>query len=176
MKKEEWKTIKDFPNYQVSNMGRIRSIDRIDSRGYYQKGKLLRPYKRLKDGYLKINLYNKNTIHTKYVHRIVLETFKCNTINNMECCHNNGNRSDNKIKNLRWGTHKENSLDVIKHGTQYYPSGSKHGMSKLTESQVLKIREKYNKENTNKKILAKEYGVSYTTIREIVNKHLWKHI
>jgi len=58
----------------------------------------------------------------------------------MEACHNDGNNLNNELENLRWDTHKNNIGDSIIHGTMVDNSGSRHGMSKLNESQVRIIK------------------------------------
>jgi len=56
----------------------------------------------------------------------------------------------------------------------YY--GSTNALSKLTESQVLKMRSEYRKGNISMRSLMKKYPVSYTTIRGIIKRIYWKHI
>lgn len=99
---EEWRDIKDFKGfYMVSNIGRVKSIDRILNDGRYIKGKILK-CKIDKDGYcnicLKMNGYNK----WKRVHRLVAEAFIPNPNNFPIINHKNSCPFDNCINNLEW--------------------------------------------------------------------------
>lgn len=128
--KEIWKDIEGYENlYQVSNMGRVRSYDKIDSMGRYVKGRLL-SLTPDKDGYLHASL-SKNGNNKKYkVHRLVCKAFIPNPENKSEIDHINGDKTDNRVENLKWCTHKENmnnplTLDIFK-----YRVGVKNGFSK----------------------------------------------
>lgn len=133
---EIWKDIPDFDNhYQASNLGRIRSKDRIVTKlsGFTKKivqqqykGKILQPNKTDKWGHLSVHLGVNKKKYTCSVHRLVLSAFVGNCPTGMECCHNNGDASDNRIENLRWDTHKNNNKDRKAHGN--YKTGKDHPM------------------------------------------------
>lgn len=113
---ERWLPIPGYEgSYEVSDRGRVRSLDRIvvrsDGREIRCKGKVLSQGVHPK-GYLGVRLCGK----TKKVHRLVLEAFVGPCPDGMECCHNNGIPGDNKLTNLRWGTRIENAADVRRHG------------------------------------------------------------
>lgn len=69
-----------------------------------------------------------------YIHRLVLLAFVGPCPPGCECLHHDGNRSNNRLPNLRWGTKKENAEDMERHGRR--PRGSRHGIAKLNESKV----------------------------------------
>ena len=95
---EEWKQIKDFPKYIISNEGRIKNA----------KGQILKPYVNHK-GYFKIGLMGDDKkMHKKRVHRLVAETFIPNTNNLPEVNHLNFNKQDNRVENLEWCTDDQN--------------------------------------------------------------------
>ena len=130
---EIWKDIEGFEGfYQVSSLGRVRSLDRIvvNSRYGYQslKGRILRQHKN-GDGYFHIGL-NKDNHRKKYeTHRLVAQTFIPNPENKAEVDHINTKRDDNRIENLRWATRKENqnnSLTLKKRSDSM--KGDKHPM------------------------------------------------
>lgn len=126
---EIWKDIDGYPNYQVSNMGRVKSLN------YKRTGKekILKLNKH-KFGYFMVSL-RKNGITSKIcVHRLVAKAFIPNPENKPEIDHINTNQSDNRVENLRWVTSKENSNNpiTIKHcsDTRKTMIGSKHPKSK----------------------------------------------
>ena len=75
---------------------------------------------------------------------------------------------------LRWGTKDDNAKDKIKDGTCVNYKGELNVNSKLTEAEVLEIREKYKPRTFAK--LGREYGVDASTIARIINRESWKHI
>lgn len=108
MIEEVWKDIKGYEGmYQVSSIGRIKSIERIDCSGRCRKEKMLTPDK-LKKGYLRIGLSRNGLIERFLVHRLVAEAFIPNPENKPCIDHINCKRSDNRVENLRWVTTKEN--------------------------------------------------------------------
>lgn len=77
---------------------------------------------------------------------------------------------------LDWDTSSKNRLDQIRDGTEKPPKGEVNGMAKLTDIEVLAIREKYATETYTQQKLADEYGVSQATISLIILRKLWAHI
>ena len=97
MKNEIWKDIAGYEGwYQVSNMGRVRSLDRIV---YFKDGYRSRTYKgqilKLKyhHGYQMVNLLKNKHIDTVYIHRLVIETFVPRVEGKTWCNHKNGIKS-----------------------------------------------------------------------------------
>lgn len=109
---EIWKDIEDYEGYQVSNLGRVRSLDRYNSRGYWIKGCILKPTMD-KKGYLNVGLSKNNQGKTFKVHRLVALHFIPNIENKPEIDHINTIKTDNRAINLRWVTPKENSNNPI---------------------------------------------------------------
>lgn len=112
MKVIEWKPIKDFEGiYEVSNNGEVRSLNhkRKNKNGFYiQKGKILKCGINTKTGYKMISLSKDGISKTKYIHKLVAETFLDNP-NNYECInHKDENKLNNNVDNLEFCTKKYN--------------------------------------------------------------------
>lgn len=180
-----WKTIKNATYYQVSDTGKVRSLDKpcfktLRNTQYPSviKGRLLK-FKDIR-GYKNVTIiYDDGSKKTKQVHRLVLETF--NPIDNMEkfqVNHKNGIKSKNELSNLEWVTSKENISHAIKNGlrlSRRNQNGSRNNLSKLTEYDVIEILKliKQGKRNTEIALL---YGVKDNTISGIRTGKQWKHI
>lgn len=95
---EEWRDISDFPNYKVSNLGRILNIKR-------NRILNLSPNNH---GYIQVFLYKNGKGYAKSVHRLVATEFIENIDNKPEIDHINTIKTDNRVENLRWVTRKEN--------------------------------------------------------------------
>lgn len=91
----------------------------------------------------------------------------------MEGAHEDGNSSNNRLGNLTWKTHADNMDDRFRHGT--VPMGQSVHCSKITEKDVLEIRELYAKGSLQKEI-ASAYGTGQANISSIVLRKTWKHI
>lgn len=109
MEKEIWKSISGYEQlYEVSNFGKVRSIDRIvDGRNGVVSGKIL-SFSNNGTGYKQVCLCKDNVKSTKYVHRLVAEAFVPNPNNYTDINHKNEKRDDNMASNLEWCTKKYN--------------------------------------------------------------------
>lgn len=110
MAKEVWKDIPGYEGcYQISSLGRVRSLDRtvVYSNGqkHFYKGIVLKPGKG-KTGYLTVRLGNHG--REAGVHRLVAEVFIPNPDKKKDVNHINGDKADNRKENLEWVTRQEN--------------------------------------------------------------------
>lgn len=109
---EEWRPVVGFEGlYEVSNLGRVRSLDRIVKRvktgQLFCRGQILKPL-RLATGYSRVDLAkNKKHFH-KAIHRLVAEAFIPNPEKKPYVNHINGERSDNRVLNLEWADNSDN--------------------------------------------------------------------
>ncbi|WP_296561978.1 NUMOD4 motif-containing HNH endonuclease [uncultured Acetobacterium sp.] len=127
MDREIWKDIPGFEKeYQASTLGRIKSLDRKVMSKNWSTGqpfyrtvpeRILKPGKFCQCGHLSVTL-RKGTNGIP-VHQLVLRTFIGEAPSNMEVLHINGNPTDNRLLNLRYGTRTENILDVYYQGGRW---------------------------------------------------------
>lgn len=116
---ETWKQVVGYEGlYEVSNLGRVRSVDReiVAERGgkpfrYKMKGRIIEPQER-NHGYLSVCLYGKESINKRFrqmsVHRMVAEAFLPNPNGYSEVNHLDENKQNNVLSNLEWCNHKQN--------------------------------------------------------------------
>jgi hypothetical protein len=109
-------------------------------------------------------------------HRLVLQTFVGPCPEGMECRHLDGNASNNRVSNLAWGTAVENAADRRMHGT--HPSGARNPRARLDAPAVLEIRRLGQASRTGATFasLAREHGVSRSTIEKIVYERSWREL
>lgn len=130
---DDWRPIPEFPGYEVSSSGGVRSVDRV-SHGRRYQGREMKTAPG-SSGYPKVQLGKGNH---QQVHQLVLLTFRGPCPEGMEACHGDGNRGNNALSNLRWGTRSSNALDRETHGTGI--SGESNPRVKLTDVDVVSIR------------------------------------
>lgn len=173
MTDQVWVDVPGFEGkYQVTECGRVRSLERIrrTTKGLQRwPGRELCPFVDT-TGYLYVNLSDGARAKKTAVHRIVLLTFVGPAPDGMQACHNDGNRENPALANLRWDTIKANSADRVRHGTQV--RGERGSHAKLTEAQAVEIKGR----GGSSKQLAKEYGVASSTIRAIRIGKNWRHL
>jgi len=170
--KEEWRVIKDFPDYAVSNLGRVKRVN--DNGNNRFAGSIIKARKN-KRGYLYLTLYCGDKKKSLKVHRLVLEAFVGPCPTGAEGNHEDNNSVNNQSTNLTWKNHSENMLNSFRSGSKESLKGSKHGGAKLTEQNVLKIRELLSSGKLQKEI-AEQFNVHVNTIGRIKNKLNWGHV
>ena len=160
---EIWKAIPGHPGYEASDQGRIRSLDRTilckDGRRFNVLGRILIP-NIVGGGYHAVKLQNNVRVG---VHRLVLMAFIGNPHDKFEACHNDGDKTNNSLNNLRWGTHISNCTDRSIHGAS---------PTKLTVAMVEAIRRDHRKYSE----ISIDYGVSPESISHVKRRKTWRHI
>lgn len=176
---EIWKGVIGYEGeYQVSNIGRVRSIGkRIEvtdciGRMYSKniKGKILSPNDNGR-GYLSVQLGRKGG--RRYIHRLVAEIFIDNHKDLSEVNHLNNNRGDNHYSNLEWCTRAYNTKYKETMGTQL--KGEEIYKSILKESDVTKIKMMLS-QGIAQRIIAEQFNVNQVTISNVNTKKTWKHV
>lgn len=163
------KVIEGYPNYYVASNGDVYSS--LHSKNGLRK---LKPGK-AKKGYLTVHLYKNKKGHSHTVHRIVAKAFILNPMSLPQVNHKDTNKANNCSTNLEWCDNRYNHLHAFKYG-QVPVKGEQVGCSKLTETQVIEIRQRYIKGKVGCYNLARQFNVAPTTISDIVNKRTWRHI
>ncbi len=156
--------------YMVSNLGRVKSLERPVAT--WAGTRVIRT-KLLKQGindagYRIVGLYKNRKQYTYTVHWLVAAAFIGPRPDGYHCCHNDGNRTNNVVSNLRYDTPKGNSADKILHDT--HQRGERHGLSKLTEVQVLAIRS----DKRPRRAVAADYGITRTSVSDIRLRKTWQ--
>ena len=115
---EIWKDIKDFEGlYQVSNLGKVKSLKRevVYCEGNKTKNKHHTVYEKIRiptqkeNGYLQIGLFKGNKNYNRYIHRLVADAFIDNPNNLKTVNHKNLNKQDNRVENLEWCSYSDNN-------------------------------------------------------------------
>lgn len=107
--KEIWKDIKYFENvYQISNLGRIKSLPKKRNSKFNNKEIILKQFKNT-NGYLQIDLWKNNKRKHILVHKLVAQTFIENSNNYPFINHKDENKQNNCVDNLEWCTAKYNA-------------------------------------------------------------------
>ena len=138
--KEIWKDIKDWEGcYQISNYGRLKSLERfIYGRwGKMKKKEIILKTTNNKGRYCTIKLHKNKKIIRTSIHRLVLGAFSPNPNYHPICNHKDGDKTNNHISNLEWCSHSENHFHAHRTGLSSSKKGEDSLSSKLTEKQVL---------------------------------------
>lgn len=196
---ETWKSIYKYPDYQISNLGRIKSLK-------FGKEKILKCIKNNKSGYLHLDLYYNGKKCNNQIHILVYENFNNYKLKSNECVHHKDeNKLNNNLDNLEFMTrfaHKSFHMSGKKHpmygihrcgsnAPNYGKSpteetrkklsekmkgrycGEKSPCSILTNESIKKIRLDLNNNISQRKI-AKKFGVSQSLISMIKNNKRWE--
>lgn len=166
---EEWRSISGYEGYyEISNMGRVRSLDRI-SYGRSLTGRLLRPG-RTSGGHRSVGLSRDGVATQYYVHQLVAAAYIGPRPVGYDICHNDNDPDNNRVQNLRYDTRAGNFADKIANGTAN-PTGYRN----LKPDEVRLIRaglaagKKCNR-------LARDYGLTPASVSNIKTGRTWSNL
>lgn len=129
---EIWKAISNWLGYEISNLGRVRSFKKHTKFRAWdiveEPQRILSPS--LSNGYLGVNLSHNGSVSYKRVASLVLEAFVAPRPDGMEVCHNNCDKTNNRLDNLRYDTPSGNSRDGV----------GKRTATRLTNEQAVEVR------------------------------------
>ena len=167
MEKETWRDIPGYEGlYQVSDSGRVRSLDRYIE---YSNGKLVFYKSKIikqsedKHGRMVLGLYKNKNRKNYFVHSLVALAFIGERPKDYVVAHCDGNNKNNDLSNLRYDTVRENSIDVFRHGQRIVTG-------KLSNEEVLETRKLYKTGDYTQVDIAKMYNVRHCTISKIVRR------
>lgn len=175
---EEWKDVDGWAGlYQVSNTGRVRSLDRNTGTQTF-RGRELKQYID-KDGYAHVTFFLNGRMKHYSVHRLVASAFVPNPNNFPQTNHKDENPINNSSDNLEWcdvkyninyGNHKRNVGIAL--------SGERNYGHKLCEKDIAMIRSSYipGHKEYGQCALARRFGVSQSTIRRAIIGRTWKNM
>lgn len=170
MSEEQWRVIPEFPDYSVSDIGRVK---RTRDAKTAKAGRMMKPGL-LPTGYATVVLRQNGRSITRYVHALVLSAFVGPRPSHVhQVAHANGLRGDNRLENLRWALPTENAADKKAHGTDQI--GMKHHMRKITDMDVLEIR-KLRAAGVYCKDIAAKYGLHAAYVSLVANGKRWGHL
>lgn len=152
--KEIWKDIEEFPNYKVSNLGRV----------WNNKSGIIRKPK-LKRGYHNYNFGRDNKIYQRAAHRLVAIAFIPTEDRSLLINHKDGNKLNNYVDNLEWCTVEENNLHY-----KYELSGIH-----FSPEQVQEIRRK-REGGALLKDIAEEYNTVVSTVYNVAKGITYKEV
>jgi hypothetical protein len=157
---EEWKQIENYPNFEISNRGRLKNLS---------KDKILNFNKPNSSGYF-IHVFNREGKRTsKGIHWLVAKHFIPNPYNLPTVEHIDRDSTNNNVDNLKWASWQ----------TQWANRDNKKGesnkLSKLTEEQVREIIQLGSK-GTSQNAIANKFNISQPLVSKIIRGLSWKHL
>jgi len=181
----EWRVIATFPDYAVSEGGDVQRIRR-GLRNHRLSGRPLKPCKSPGKDYPHVTLCRDGRKFSVRINRLVCEVFNGPAPTPIHhAAHGDGDPDNNHYSNLRWAAPVENEADKVVHGTvaagdrhgsitqpHRRARGARHGLAKLTPSDVQRIRA----DTRHQRAIAADLGVSQRTVWGVKNGKTWGHI
>lgn len=180
---EIWKDVVGFEGYyQVSNLGRVRSLDRyIEHSGvgkgsgrHFCKGCILKP-RIARHGYYQLTLRKPSVKTTFTIHLLVAPAFLGDRPNGFHVNHIDGNKLNNCADNLEYCSPKDNTHHAFKLGLCDTRIGNNHHGAKLKDADIVVIRDRILQGHTHKAI-AQDFGVCAATIGHVSRGSNWTHV
>lgn len=165
-KNEEWRPIRDYKDYFISSLGRVKS-----NKCWHGKQSILLKVNHAPI-YSGVNLCKDGKVKRRTIHRLVANAFLPNPNKLPFVNHKNGIKKDNRLENLEWCTPLENISHAVKTGLWDF-KGEKCHLAKVNWEQVRQIRARYRKGNTTYEKLGREFGIAKVNIGKIILNKTW---
>ena len=164
---EKWLPVVGYEGlYEVSDEGRVRSLDRVSSDGSRRKGRVLTP---TGINHVHVTLSSRGVKRKPSVHRLVLEAFLGPPPAGAIGCHRDDDPRNNCLRNLYWGSHSQNYSDSVVNG------GRDGRVGAFTEHEVRAIRARVASGEKQASV-ARSLGVDPSTVSLMVNRRTWKNV
>lgn len=173
---ENWKWIEGHEGYyEVSDKGRVRSYLKQARGCFVTDATPQRIMKPVGSPYLHVRLCRSGAMMQKRIHRLVLETFVGPCPVGMEACHNDDDKANNALSNLRWDTHRVNQ--VIDGGARgILGSGENNPAAKLSMEDVIEIRRLAVESDLSHEAISHKFNTNRRNVTRIINRKRWAHV
>ena len=175
---EIWKDIEGYEGlYQVSNRGRVKSLERIVMRKNgrpYSVPELIKERQIDHKGYDRIGLNKNGKKKRFFVHRLVLQAFNPSSDETLEVNHIDGNKLNNNVENLEWVTSSENSIHAFENNLHNH-QGERNTNASITDSEAKEIKKLKGKGLTQKEV-GEMFGTTNYVVANIWNRRGWTHV
>lgn len=172
---EEWRKIEGY-DYEISNFGNLRSMDRItyskEGVPRSRKGRFCSLESRTRDGYVKVGISKYGREKTIMLHRLVAQAFLPNPENLSEVNHKNAIKTDNRVENLEWVDRKTNELHSVELNLKFKGDFKR----KFTNDQVISIRNEYASGNVSISSIARKYNADRRTVYYVISRRYYKDV
>lgn len=169
---DEWFDIPGYEGlYSITKNGKVRSETRYvfqQGRKQIKRGKVLKPWIST-TGYKVVGLCKNGKSKKGFIHILVALTFIGERPPKMDIRHLDGNKFNNSVENLAYGTRSQNMLDAVKHHTSSCDRYNPNNIFKLTEKQAIEIA----KDTRPSKVIAAEYGITDRHVTSIKRGEYW---
>lgn len=172
---ENWRQIPGFEAYEVSDLGRVKSLlkSKMTPANHILKTRIVGA------GYLGVSLYHNGNKWDRYVHRLVASAFLGDQPIGCQVNHRDGNKAHNTPENLEWCTAKQNIAHAWDAKLLPQPPimlGSKHPRSSISENDACNILSLYERDGWKIAKIAEFMEIPRHTVENVVYKKCWKHI
>ena len=168
---EIWREVTGYEGlYEVSDIGRIRSLPRNGTLGGILTGEITN------NGYIRVKLHKNNKFKRFMAHRLVADAFLGPRPPEMTVNHKDGNKTNNVANNLEYLSQGDNARHSFAELGRSRHHGSTHPLAKLNETKVALILTMRIYAGRSLKEIASTFNVSVPTISMIVNRRIWKDV
>jgi hypothetical protein len=172
VRKVVYREVVGFPGYRVGDDGSVWSSRTPGNEHVVSDWR--RKATGLRNGYPTVQLCRRGGASTRTVHRVVLEAFVGFRPPGYECRHLDGDRTNNRLENICWGTPQENEADKVRHGRRFGVANPT--WAKLSPEKVVNIRRRFASGDATARELGREFGVTHEAIYLLIRRKTWANV